>query len=74
MSNEMIRELSTTEIDMVSGALGFGGGFGLGGDFSFGTSFNDLTFNFGFEADILGGITSAIGGILGSLFGGLFGG
>ena len=73
MSNEMIRELSATEIDMVSGAFSFSGGFGLGGGFEFGIggNFDDLTL--GFELDLNLGILDGIGGMLSGLLGNLFG-
>ncbi|MBV1927885.1 MAG: hypothetical protein KUG81_00015 [Gammaproteobacteria bacterium] len=77
MSTEMIRELNATEVDMVSGAFSFGGGFGLdggvSGGFQAGIDFDNVNFGWGAEADLLGGITSAVGGILSGLFGAIFG-
>ncbi len=80
MSNEMIRELNASEIDMVSGAWSLGGGFNLGGGFSsevtsfVGTemNFSDFTgeFGIGLETDFLGGLLDTIGGAIGGLFSG----
>ncbi len=77
MSNEMIRELDASEIDMVSGGFTFGGGFGLDGSSIFSSSFENLTFGFEFQGSIFeglgGSISSGISNILGNLLGGLFG-
>ena len=73
MSTEMIRELNATEVDMVSGALSFGGGFsqngGISAGISVGISFEDVDFGIGGEFNPLSSITNAIAGLLGSIFG-----
>ena len=77
MSNEMIRELDASEIDMVSGGFSFGGGFGLDGASSFTSSFENLTFGFELNGSIFEGLGGSIAGgisnILSNLLGGLFG-
>jgi len=84
MSNEMIRELSTTEIDMVSGAWSLGGGFELGGGYSseittfVGTEmdFSGFTGSGGIEmnTDFIGGLLDTFGDAIGGLIGGLLDG
>ena len=72
MSNEMIRELNTNEIDMVSGAWGFTGGYSKGGSIT--TSFDGYELQYGFEMNMFEGLGGSIVGGLGTLFGKLFGG
>jgi len=77
MSNEMIRELDASEIDMVSGGFTFGGGFGLDGSSSITAAFDSMTFGFELNGSIFDGLGGSIAGgissILSSLLGGLFG-
>ena len=75
MSNTMIRELSTTEIDMVSGAFGFSGGYAINGTKSFTSTntFDGYTFEFGGEVNIFEGLGGSIAGLFGGLLGALFG-
>ncbi|MBV1891962.1 MAG: hypothetical protein KUG60_01505 [Gammaproteobacteria bacterium] len=77
MSNEMIRELDASEIDMVSGGFTFTGGFGLDGSSSITTSFDSMTFGFELGGSLFeglgGSISNGISNILGNLLGGLFG-
>ena len=80
MSNEMIRELNASEIDMVSGAWSLGGGFNLGGGYSSAVTtsiatdmdFSDFTGEFGvvLETNLIGDLLNTIGGAIGGLFSG----